>query len=71
MRPDLQPEITFYTVWTMMIGYERLKGPIDFENKELKISGESWKHGFIKLLLDMLKGTVQPQKPRAVQGSLF
>lgn len=71
MRPDLQPEITFYTVWTMMIGYERLKGPIDFENKEVKISGESWKHGFIKLLHDMLKGTVQAQKPRAVQGSLF
>ncbi|MDN3670773.1 TetR/AcrR family transcriptional regulator [Echinicola jeungdonensis] len=71
MRPDLQPEITFYTIWTMLIGYERLRGPIEYEHKEVKISQENWKNGFIKLLHDMLKGTIQAQKPKAVQGSLF
>ncbi len=71
MRPDLQPEITFYTIWTMLIGYERLRGPIEYEHKEVKISQENWRNGFIKLLHDMLKGTIQAQKPKAVQGSLF
>ncbi|GGZ32791.1 hypothetical protein GCM10007049_27980 [Echinicola pacifica] len=71
MRPDLQPEITFYTIWSMMIGYERLRGPIEYENKEVKISQENWQTGFIKLIHDMLKGTVQSQRPKAIQGSLF
>jgi AcrR family transcriptional regulator len=71
MRPDLQPEATFYTVWTMMIGYERLKGPIDYDRKEVKISSESWKKGFFKLLYVMLQGTIQGPKPQVVQGSLF
>ncbi|GAB4107727.1 hypothetical protein GCM10028791_01740 [Echinicola sediminis] len=71
MRPDLQPEITFYTIWTMLLGYERLSGPINYEKKEVKISQENWKNGFIKLIQDMLKGTIQAQRPRAVQGSLF
>ncbi|MEX2591950.1 MAG: TetR/AcrR family transcriptional regulator [Anditalea sp.] len=71
MRPDLQPETTFYTVWTMMIGYERLKGPIDYDFKEVKISSDSWKNGFMKLLQEMLKGTIQGHKPQIVQGSLF
>ncbi|QDH80602.1 TetR/AcrR family transcriptional regulator [Echinicola soli] len=71
MRPDLQPEITFYTIWTMMIGYERLMGPIEYEKKEVKISQENWKNGFIKLIHEMLKGTIQAQRPKAVQGSLF
>ncbi|WP_215226150.1 TetR/AcrR family transcriptional regulator [Echinicola shivajiensis] len=71
MRPDLQPEITFYTVWTMLLGFERLRGPINYDNKEVKISNENWHNGFIKLIQDMLKGTVQAQRPKAVQGSLF
>ncbi|MBD8489394.1 TetR/AcrR family transcriptional regulator [Echinicola sp. CAU 1574] len=71
MRPDLQPEITFYTIWTMMIGYERLRGPIEYENKEIKISTENWQNGFIKLINDLLVGTIQAQRPKAVQGSLF
>jgi hypothetical protein len=71
MRPDLQPETTFYTIWTMMIGYERLKGPIDYEYKDVKISSDSWKNGFLKLLHEMLKGTIQGHKPQIVQGRLF
>lgn len=71
MRPDLQPETTFYTVWTMMIGYERLKGPIEYEGKDVKINGESWKKGFFRLLYVMLQGTIQGPKPQVVQGSLF
>lgn len=71
MRPDLQPEATFYTIWTMLIGYERLKGPINYDFKEVKISGENWKNGFMKLLFEMLKGTRQAPKLQAVQGRLF
>src|SRR5690606_26386769 len=64
MRSDLQPEATFYTVWTMMIGFERLRGPIEYEGKEVKISSESWKKGFFKLLYIMLQGTIQGPKPQ-------
>jgi AcrR family transcriptional regulator len=71
MRPDLQPESTFYTLWAMLIGYERLNGPVDMEKKDVKINSESWKNGFIKLLHVMLRGSLQTQKPSAVQGSLF
>jgi AcrR family transcriptional regulator len=71
IRPELQPEVTFYTVWAMIIGYERLTGPVAYEEKDIKIHLDNWKPGFIKLLQDMLKGTIQAQKPRAVQGSLF
>ncbi|EKB50297.1 TetR/AcrR family transcriptional regulator [Cecembia lonarensis] len=71
IRPELQPEITFYTVWSMIIGYERLTGPVAYEEKEIKIHLDNWKPGFIKLLQDMLKGTIQAQKPQVVQTSLF
>jgi AcrR family transcriptional regulator len=71
IRPELQPEVTFYTIWAMVIGYERLTGPVGFEGKEVKIHLDNWKPGFIKLLQEMLKGTIQAQKPQIVQGSLF
>ncbi|MCH7399466.1 TetR/AcrR family transcriptional regulator [Belliella sp. DSM 107340] len=71
IRPELQPEITFYTIWSMLIGYERLSGPVNYENKEIKIHIDNWKPGFIKLMQDMLKGTIQATKPNIVQGSLF
>lgn len=71
IRPELQPEITFYTIWSMIIGFEKMSGPIEFEDKETKISPESWQPGFIKLMQDMLKGTVQASKPQIVQASLF
>ncbi|MFD2035912.1 TetR/AcrR family transcriptional regulator [Belliella marina] len=71
IRPELQPEITFYTIWSMLIGYERLSGPVNYENKEIKIHIDNWKPGFIRLMQDMLKGTIQATKPNVVQGSLF
>ncbi|MEN2283045.1 TetR/AcrR family transcriptional regulator [Algoriphagus sp. SE2] len=71
IRPELQPEITFYTVWSMIIGYEKMLGPIEYEGKEIKISPSNWQPGFQKLLQDMLKGTIQAVKPVTVQGSLF
>lgn len=71
IRAELQPEITFYTVWSMLIGYEKMRGPIAQEDKDIKINQESWEHGFIRLMRDMLKGTVQASKPMTVQGSLF
>lgn len=71
IRPELQPEITFYTIWSMIIGFEKMSGPIEYENKEIKISVESWQPGFLKLMQDMLKGTVQASKPQIVQASLF
>lgn len=71
IRPELQPEVTFYTIWSMLIGYERLMGPVGYEGKEIKIHLENWKPGFIKLMHDMLKGTVQATKPQVVQASLF
>ena len=55
----------------MIIGYERLTGPVAYEDKDIKIHLDNWKPGFIKLLQDMLKGTIQAQKPQVVQASLF
>ncbi|NVJ86119.1 MAG: TetR/AcrR family transcriptional regulator [Algoriphagus sp.] len=71
IRPELQPEITFYTVWSMIIGFEKMLGPIGYEGKEVKINPENWQHGFLKLLQDMLKGTIQASRPSTVQTSLF
>jgi len=71
IRPELQAEITFYTIFAMIVGYQKLKGSVDFEQKDFKIQSESWKTGLIKLIQDMLKGTFQPQKPQVVQTSLF
>lgn len=71
IRPELQPEITFYTVWSMIIGFEKMIGPIGYEGKEVKINPENWQHGFLKLLQDMLKGTIQASRPATVQTSLF
>jgi AcrR family transcriptional regulator len=71
IRPELQPEITFYTIWSMIIGYEKMLGPIEYEGKEIKIHQENWNLGFIKLLKEMLKGTIQATKPTTIQGSLF
>lgn len=71
IRPELQAEVTFYTLWTMLIGYERLMGPVGYENKEIKIHLDNWKPGYIKLMQDMLRGSIQAQRPQAVQASLF
>lgn len=71
IRPELQPEITFYTIWSMIIGYEKMSGPIEYEGKETKINLENWQPGFLKLLQDMLKGTIQATRPNTVQTSLF
>ncbi|WP_373493289.1 TetR/AcrR family transcriptional regulator [Aquiflexum sp.] len=71
IRPELQPEVTFYTVWTMLIGFERLMGPVGFEGKDIKIQLDNLRPGFIKLMQDMLRGTIQAQRPQAVQASLF
>ena len=71
IRPELQAEITFYTIWSMALGYEKMEGPISFEGKETKISPEAWQRGFLKLMQDMLKGTIQATKPQVVQASLF
>jgi AcrR family transcriptional regulator len=71
MRPDLEPEATFYTLWSLMIGMERLSGPISYPRKEPKINLETWTGGIEKLVHAMLKGSVQGQKPQVVQGSLF
>ncbi len=71
IRPELQPEITFYTIWSMIIGFEKMKGPIAYDRKETKISPEAWKSGYLKLIQDLLKGTVQSGKQQVVQTSLF
>ncbi|UZD23384.1 TetR/AcrR family transcriptional regulator [Algoriphagus halophytocola] len=71
IRPQLQPEITFYTIWSMIIGYEKMLGPIEYEGKEMKIHAENWEPGFLRLMQEMLKGTIQATKPATVQGSLF
>lgn len=71
IRPELQPEITFYTIWSMIIGFEKMSGPVGFEGKEAKVSSEAWKLGFSKLMQDMLRGTIQASRPAIVQTSLF
>lgn len=71
IRTELQPDITFYTVWSMIIGYEKMLGPIEYEGKELKIHSENWEPGFLRLMQEMLKGTIQATKKTTVQGSLF
>lgn len=71
IRPELQPETTFYTIWSMLIGYERVKGSVEFEPKELKIHAEVWKNSFLKFLFEMLKGTQFAHKFQPVQGKLF
>lgn len=38
IRPELQPEITFYTIFSMALGFEKMSGPIAYEGKETKIS---------------------------------
>ncbi|HCD87378.1 MAG TPA: TetR family transcriptional regulator, partial [Algoriphagus sp.] len=37
----------------------------------VKINPENWEPGFIKLMQEMLKGTIQASKPTTVQTSLF
>ncbi|WP_339865523.1 TetR/AcrR family transcriptional regulator [uncultured Algoriphagus sp.] len=71
IRAELQPEITFYTVWSMIIGYEKMLGPIEYEGKDLKIHSGNWEPGFLRLMQEMLKGTIQATKKTTVQGSLF
>jgi AcrR family transcriptional regulator len=71
IRPELQPEITFYTIWSLIIGSEKITGLIEYEGKETKINPESWQSGILKLIQDMLKGTIQATKPSTVQTSLF
>ena len=71
IRTELQPDITFYTVWSMIIGFEKMLGPIEYEGKDLKIHSENWEPGFLRLMQEMLKGTIQATKKTTVQGSLF
>jgi AcrR family transcriptional regulator len=71
IRSELHPEITFYTIWSMVIGFEKMRGPIEYEKKETKISPEVWKSGYLKLIQDMLKRSIQSSKPQAIQASLF
>jgi AcrR family transcriptional regulator len=71
IRNELNPEVTFYTIYSILIGYIKLRGTVDYENSDLKISKDTFKTGLIKLIQDMLKGTIQPQKPQVVQTSLF
>jgi hypothetical protein len=55
----------------MILGFEKMEGPISFEGKETKVSPEAWQRGFLKMMQEMLKGTIQATKPQAVQASLF
>ena len=71
IRPELQPEVTFYTIWSMIIGFEKIAGLIAYDRKEAKISQMAWKAGYQKLILDLLKGTIQSGKQQAFQTSLF
>jgi hypothetical protein len=71
IRAELNPEVAFYTVWAMLIGYEKLMGPVSYEPKDTKLQLETWKPGFTKLLQDMLKGTFQAVKVQPIQTSLF
>ncbi|SHM74904.1 transcriptional regulator, TetR family [Cyclobacterium lianum] len=71
MRPDLQAESTFYTLWSMMIGYCEISGSIGLEPADIRINSESWKNGFLKLFYEILKGSDNPFKSPLVQGKLF
>ncbi|PZX55409.1 TetR family transcriptional regulator [Algoriphagus ratkowskyi] len=71
IRAELHAEITFYTIWSMIIGYEKMLGPIEFEGKDFKLHAENWELGFLRLMQEMLKGTLQATKKTTVQGSLF
>lgn len=71
MRPDLQADSTFYTIWSMLIGYCKLNGSVNLEPNDIKINSESWKNGFNKILFEILKGTNNPFKAQPVQGNLF
>lgn len=71
IRPDLQAESTFYTLWSMMIGYCQLSGSIRLEPSDIRINSESWKNGFLKLFFEILKGTENPFKSPPIQGKLF
>lgn len=71
VRPELQPEITFYTVWSLIIGSEKINGLIEFEGKETKVNPENWEIGLLKLIQDMLKGSIQGTRPNMIQTSLF
>ncbi len=71
IRPELQPETTFYLIWTMLLGYEQLHGSINYEPKSLKIHEEVWNNAFLKFLFELLKGTQNAHKFQPVQGKLF
>ncbi|WP_209331772.1 TetR/AcrR family transcriptional regulator [Lunatimonas salinarum] len=71
IRPELHPETTFYMVWSMLTGFERLKGSVEYEPKDLKIHAEVWKNSFVKVLIEILKGPQYAPKQAAVQGRLF
>jgi AcrR family transcriptional regulator len=71
IRTELQPEITFYTIWSMIIGFEKMSGPIGYEGREAGVSPEAWQAGFVRLMKDMLRGTIQASRPAIVQTSLF
>ncbi|WP_375582564.1 TetR/AcrR family transcriptional regulator [Cyclobacterium xiamenense] len=71
IRPDLHAESTFYTLWSMMIGYSKVTGSISLEPTDIKINAESWKNGFLKLFFEILKGSHTPFKSQPIQGKLF
>lgn len=71
IRSELNPEATFFTVWGMMLGFERMMGAVLHASDEYKINLDIWKLAFLGLLKDMLRGTFQAQKVKPIQGSLF
>ena len=70
IRPELQPDTAFFTVWSIMTGYDRLKGVINYKTGDMSPEEIGWKKGFLRSLLEMLKGYLV-QKTAGVQGSLF
>ncbi|MEX2511620.1 MAG: TetR/AcrR family transcriptional regulator [Cyclobacteriaceae bacterium] len=71
MRPDLQAETTFYTLWSMLLGKHLLDGSVLSEPKVIKINSESWRNGFLKLFFEILKGSQQQSQIKPIQGRLF
>ncbi|MGY6558220.1 MAG: TetR/AcrR family transcriptional regulator [Nitritalea sp.] len=71
IRPEVQPDISFYVIWSMLVGFDKLTGPVSYEGKGIKLHIDNWRPGFIRLVQDMLKGTLQSRKVQVVQGTLF
>ena len=70
IRSELQPDTAFFTVWSILIGYAQLKGAVNYRTGDMSPEETGWKRGFLKSLLEMLKGYLA-RKSAGVQGSLF